>query len=88
MPLARRGLEKGRKEVTGGELKRIKGSSSGALLPPALLSPEGELEKNHFPELPPFQLWRTDMKEGDILLQAGLGGSLHLLPGKFKGCNF
>ena len=32
--------------------------------------------------------WRTDMKEGDLLLQAGLGGSLHLSPGKFKGCNF
>ena len=28
------------------------------------------------------------MKEGDLLLQAGLGGSLHLSPGKFKGCNF
>ena len=28
------------------------------------------------------------MKEGNILLQAGLGGSLHLLPGKFTGRNF
>ena len=27
------------------------------------------------------------MKEGDLLLQAGLGGSLHLSPGKFKGRN-
>ena len=58
MPLARRGLEKGRKEVTGGELKRIKGSSSGALPPPALPCPESKLEQNHYPELPPFQLSR------------------------------
>ena len=28
------------------------------------------------------------MKKRDLLLQAGLGGSLHLSPGKFKGCNF
>ena len=28
------------------------------------------------------------MKEGDLLLQADLGGSLHLSPGKFKGRNF
>ena len=58
MPLAKRGLEKGRKEVTGGELKRIKGSSSGALPPPALPCPESKLEQNHYPELPPFQLSR------------------------------
>ena len=56
MPLARRGLEKSRKEVTGGELKRIKGSSSGALPPPALPCPEGEHEQNHYSELPAFQL--------------------------------
>ena len=30
----------------------------------------------------------SDMKKRDLLLQAGLGGSLHLSPGKFKGCNF
>ena len=28
------------------------------------------------------------MKEGDLLLQVGLGGSLHLLPGRFTGRNF
>ena len=28
------------------------------------------------------------MKKRDLLLQAGLGGSLHLSPGEFKGCNF
>ena len=33
-----------------------KGSSSGALPPPALLCPEGELEQNHYSELPAFQL--------------------------------
>ena len=33
-----------------------KGSSSGALPPPALPCPEGELEQNHYSELPAFQL--------------------------------
>ena len=28
------------------------------------------------------------MKKRDLLLQAGLDGSLHLSPGKFKGRNF
>ena len=27
------------------------------------------------------------MKEGDLLLQVGLGGSLHLPPGRFTGRN-
>ena len=56
---------------------------TAAFPPPALSCPESELEQHHYPEL-----LEDRHEEGDLLLKAGVGGSLHFLPGKIEGRNY
>ena len=48
MPLAKRGLEKGRKEVTGGELKRSPGGLCCIKLAAAKLQWRDGIQLNHY----------------------------------------
>ena len=48
MPLAKRGLEKGRKEVTGGDLKRSPGGLYWTKLAAAELQWRDGLQVNHY----------------------------------------
>ena len=80
MPLARRDLEKGRKEVTGENLRGSKDQVQVLyrhLLFHALRASLSRTTTLNFL----LSNFLENMKEGDLLLQAGLSGYLHLSPG-------